>query len=426
MTPPHRLTIALADCNNFYVSCERIFKPSLEKKPVLVLSNLDGCVVARSNESKALGIKMGVPFYQIADLVKHHKIEIFSSNFSLYGDMSQRVMNIVCNTLPNVEIYSIDEAFLDFTGLANHGVDHAFQLINKIYQWTGLPVSIGIGPTKTLAKLSNYLAKKSKAFPSVVDLSDNNTLIKRLSDIPVSEVWGVGKQTTSKLAEFGIQTLLQLRNADPLFIRKHFNISLMQTVLELNGQPCFEIDSVRSDQKQIQVSRSFGKAITSLPPLKSALTSYVTTAAEKCRQKGLVAQALMVYLRTSRFNSRNPFYQNAITLPLPIPSDNTFELISLALKGLEDLYREGFLYKKIGVILVDLFPKMRVQRDLFSHHHPHSENLMKTLDGINQKMGRRTLHFAIEDHPEVVRTRSSHCSPSYTTRWDELPLVFAK
>jgi DNA polymerase V len=422
----HKTIFALVDCNNFYVSCERVFQPQLENKPVLVLSSNDGCVVARSNESKALGIKMGVPYYQVKDLVEKYNVKVLSSNFNLYGDMSDRVMNILSNSAPEIDIYSIDEAFLYLSGFNHRAVAYTTLLAKKILRWTGLPVSIGLGPSKTLAKVANHLAKLNKISPSIFDLSDTAVRIKELANVAVSDIWGIGSKTAAKLSLMGITTALQLYQSDPQAMRKKFNINLMRTILELQGEPSFEIED-NAQQKQILVSRSFGKRFSDLPTLKSALSTHVSSAAQKLRRQGLVTQAVMVFLQTNYYNRADAQPHHSVTLPVITPSSDTTELIAIAIQGLMRIYQKEFQYKKVGVMLLALIPKNKVQTDMFQPKtNFFSEQLMKTLDNINQQMGRDTVHYAIQDLQKDWHPKSSLRTPAYTTCWEEIPKVLAK
>lgn len=415
---------ALVDCNNFFVSCERVFQPSLENRPVVVLSSNDGCVVARSNESKALGIKMGVPCFQIKDIIQKHKVVVLSSNFQLYGDMSQRVMNILSHSAPNVEIYSIDEAFLDLSGFNNKAVSYSQKLAKKILRWTGLPVSIGIGPTKTLAKAANYLAKKSHFFPSVCDLSDEDFRKQQLAKVAAGEIWGIGYKTAAKLSSLGIETALQLYQCNPQMIHKKFNICLMHTVLELQGESVLEIEE-ESPQKRILVSRSFGQKFSDIMTLKSALATHVNSAAQKLRGQSLAAKAIMVFLQTAYSNRSDTEPHHSMVMPLQTPSFDTIELISVAVEGLTRLYQKDLQYRKIGVMLLDLIPETRIQTDMFSKNVPNREQLMETLDTINQQMGRGTVHYAIQDLQKNWHPRSSLRTPAYTTNWEDILRVLA-
>lgn len=425
---------ALVDCNNFYASCERVFNPKLWGKPIIVLSGNDGCVIARSNESKKLGIGMGQPYFQIQNLIRQHKVNIFSSNFVLYGDMSDRVMTILLSSAPSVEIYSIDEAFLDFSGFDFLGKNsdnlyasenYAQELVKKIYQWTGLPVSVGLAPSKTLAKLANYWVKKHATPGSVLDISDYHLQERILPKIDVSEVWGIGRAWTDKLRKLGIQTAWDLRNAEPDNIGRRFNRVLKDTVLELRGSSQIELETVANLRKQIIVSRSFGKKIMSLADIKSALAAHVTTAGERLRNEGLSTKTLMVFLQTSRFIEKTEQYHSHLTVELPAATADTAKLMSTAMEALESIYCLGFSYKKVGVILSSLSLGLQQQGDFFSEDSKENISLMETLDNINQCMGKGTLRYAREGYTKVWQGSKSWCSPRYTTDWLELLKVKA-
>lgn len=419
-------SIALVDCNNFFVSCERVFQPQLEKKPIVVLSSNDGCVIARSNESKALGIPMGVPLYKIQDIIQKHQVKVLSSNFSLYGDMSDRVMSVLSNSAPSVEIYSIDEAFLDLSTLQTKVESYSKHLAKKVLRWTGLPVSIGIGPTKTLAKLANYLAKRHNFFPGILDLSNETLRKKYLANVAISDIWGIGHKTALRLSQLGIYTALQLYQVDAYAMHKKMNINLVRTILELQGISSFELEQ-ESSQKQILVSRSFGQRFSDLATLKSAISTHVTTAAQKLRQRGLAARGIMIFLQTVYSNHTETQSQNAITLPLITPTFDTTELISMALNGLSQIYCSDYAYRKTGVMLLDLIPKEKIQTDMFLQtNHSQSEQLMQTLDEINEQMGRGTLHYAVQDLQKNWQPKCSLRTPAYTTCWGDILRVFAR
>ncbi len=414
--------IALVDVNNFYVSCERVFMPRLEKKPVIVLSNNDGCVIARSNESKKLGIKMGVPFYQIKPLVEQNKVQVLSSNYALYGDMSNRVMSLLQELAPVVEIYSIDEAFLDFSGIENVE-EQGKSIYNTIFQFLGLPVSVGIGSTKTLAKIANYVAKKWHR-ASVFDISDPKVQNEILPKIPIEEVWGIGRKWSEKLRLCGIVSAQDLKNADVLFIKKKFNIILASTVSELQGKPCSSIKDSQDSRKTIMVSRSFTQKITELDELKQAVAIFSARAAEKLRKDKSLTQAVMVYIRTNYYN-QDKKYQNACIIPLETPSDYTADIIKSALAGLEAIYKKEYLYHKVGVSLLDLKPRGLGQLDFFSvEKNEKTDKLMLALDKINASMGNRTVRYAAEGFNKNEQWfKRNQCSPAYTTCWNELLIV---
>lgn len=420
-------TFGLVDVNNFYVSCERVFMPSLEGKPVIVLSNNDGCVVARSNESKALGIKMGEPFFKIKPLVRQHRVEVFSSNYSLYADMSDRAMNIFRQFSPSMEIYSIDEAFLDLSGLKpTMRTYYGQRILKTVKQWIGLPVSLGFGPTKTLAKIANHVAKKWPKMNGVFDISDPMLQRKVLPRIAVEDVWGVGYRSTTKLKNLNIHTAWDLRESDPTYIRKHFNLHLARTVTELQGTLVYEVDAIEPTRQQIRVSRSLAERIQDLHSMQALITRFVARAAEKLRSQGSLAQALVVFIQTNPFRPQDAQYHNSCVVPFKTATSNSQDLIQYALLGLSSLYRPGYQYHRLGVTLIDLIDKEQGQWDMFEIEHiKRAECLMDTLDQINDLMGSSTVRFSIELLSDALLTRKGRCTPAYTTCWDELPRVRA-
>ncbi len=414
---------ALVDCNNFYVSCERVFQPSLEKKPVLVLSSNEGCVIARSNESKTLGIGMGVPYYQIKTLVAEYNIKVFSSNFALYGDMSERVMHILSQSDTDIEIYSVDEAFLDLTSLQHEKrLKYAQALVKKIRKWTGLPVSIGCGPTKTLAKAANHYVKKHKVPGGVLDLSDLNTRSLILSKIAVGDIWGIGRKTAEKLQRLGFYTANQLLNLDSKIADKKFNIGITRTLRELQGESLVELDDMTNLRKQIIVSRSFGDKISDFFTIKSALLQHISTAAEKLRAENLLAKTIQIFLHTNRFQEEN--YHHSHCDELPLYTDNTVDFIQAGLKALQAIFKDNTAYKKAGVIIMDIIEKEARPIDMFAPlNTARQDSLMETLDDINQNMGRGTLRYASVGKQQAWQPRVSLRSPAYTTQWEDLPIV---
>ena len=363
------MPIALVDCNNFYVSCERMFNPKLEGKPVVVLSNNDGCAVARSNEVKALGIKMGEPWFKMEKIAKQHGIIAYSSNYTLYGDLSARVMSILSTFSPRQEIYSIDECFLDLDGFDPQTLMAYGQKIRQaVKSNVGIPVCVGIADTKTLAKLANHCAKKGLAGENGVcdfgrlDELQRSTLF---ANIPVGEVWGVGRRITEKLLTMNIETVEDLRRADHEYIRQQFSIVLERTVKELNGIPCIELEEAGTPRQQIMVSRSFGSMVTEFDDLAESVSYFATKAAEKLRHDGSVAASVCVYIRTNPFKEKEPQYQRSMIVPLSQPTDDTMTLVRAATTGLKAIYRSGYRYKKTGVLLMGLQGKGTVQASLF-------------------------------------------------------------
>ncbi len=424
--------IALIDGNNFYVSCERVFQPELEGKPVVVLSNNDGCVVARSAEVKALGVPMGIPWFKLKDLAKQHGIIAKSSNYTLYGDMSQRMHSVIAQFSPEQEIYSIDETFLDLTGFNRDLVAYSQEIRQRVRQWTGIPVCVGIGSSKTLAKLANHCAKKAHV-PSMADgVTDLNQLSasglrKLFSRIEVGEVWGVGRKIQERLAGMGIETVQQLKDSSLSRIKKEFNVVLARTVAELNGESCLALEEVAQPKQQIMSSRSFGQPVFLLEDLNEAVVSYTSRACEKLRHQHHVAGSIQVYVRTNPFKPDEPQYNNGVTVKLLHPTNNTFRLAEAALYGLKKIYKLGYAYKKAGIMLTDLCPENRVPVDLFSGFDlpetKRAKTLMATLDEINAKMGRGTVRSAGEGIQKAWAMRSNNKSNAFTTDWKQLPIV---
>ncbi len=424
--------IALIDGNNFYVSCERVFQPELEGKPVVVLSNNDGCVVARSAEVKALGVPMGIPWFKLKDLAKQHGIIAKSSNYTLYGDMSQRMHSVIAQFSPEQEIYSIDETFLDLTGFNRDLVAYGQEIRQRVRQWTGIPVCVGIGSSKTLAKLANHCAKKAH-LPSMADgVTDLNQLsasgLRELfSRIEVGEVWGVGRKIQERLGGMGIETVQQLKDSSLSRIKKEFNVVLARTVAELNGESCLALEEVAQPKQQIMSSRSFGQPVFLLEDLNEAVVSYTSRACEKLRHQNHVAGSIQVYLRTNPFKPDEPQYNNGVTVKLLHPTNNTFRLAEAALYGLKKIYKLGYAYKKAGIMLTDLCPEHLVPVDLFSgfdlSETQRAKTLMATLDEINAKMGRGTVRSAGEGIQKAWAMRSGNKSSAFTTDWEQLAVV---
>jgi len=420
--------IALIDVNNFYVSCERVFNPQLVGKPVVVLSNNDGCAVARSNEVKALGVGMGSPWFKFKDLAKQHGIIALSSNYALYADMSNRVMSILREYSPEQEIYSIDESFLDLTSFKRRDlIQYAQHMRKRILQWTGLPVCVGIGATKTLAKLANHCAKKRPQFNGVCNFNTMTTydLDQLLSEIEVGEIWGVGRKLAPKLAALGYQSALDLKRASPEALRQQFSVVMEKTIRELNGTVCIELEEISPPKKQILSSRSFGHQVRDYNSLAESITLYMSRAAEKLRRQQSFAGSAYVYIRTSSFKSDDPFYSNGLTIPLPTPTDDTRQLVNVVLWGLKQIYRPNYNYAKAGVMLSELVPAEGVQTDLFSQMQGtlKSDELMAAIDQINRKMGKDAIKLASEGFRKPWKMKQENKSPSYTTNWDDLPIV---
>ncbi len=413
---------ALVDCNNFYVSCERAFDPSLKGRPVVVLSNNDGNVVARSSEAKELGIPFGAPCFSLRDMVKKKGVAMLSSNYSLYGDMSRRVMDVMASCVPQMEIYSIDEAFLYLGGVA--GVTAwARELRERILRWTGIPVSIGLGASKTLAKAAGFIAKKDPDRGGVFNMAEARA-DDVLASIMVEDLWGVGRQYQKLLNGRGIVTALQLRDASDQWVRRHMSVCGLRTVMELRGRACIPLDEAPAPKKGIVSSRSFGRPVETLAELREALASYIARGAEKLRRQRGLARSITVFIATNPFRESEPQYSRGVTWELPVPTSYTPHLIFWGARMLGRIYRPGFRYKKAGVMFSEIAPEGHGQLCLF-HPAPGPEKarLMDVVDRINGERGRGALYFAAQGCQTSWAMRRSFLSPRYTTRWDELPVA---
>jgi DNA polymerase V len=421
--------IALIDCNNFYVSCERLFQPKLEGKPVVVLSNNDGCVVSRSQEVKDLGINMAVPWFQLKDIAKRHSIIALSSNYALYADISNRVMRLLSQFSPDQEIYSIDECFLDLTGMDGMTdlTSYAQAMRSTIKQCVGIPVCVGIAPSKTLAKLANHVAKKQKQYHSVCDFNamTQHLLDNLLAKIDVGEVWGVGRRSTERLQQMRINTVLELKYSPAKRVRAEFGVVMERIVAELNGEACMELDNVIPPRQQIICSRSFGVSVVALQDLEQAVIAYTTRAAEKLRQQYSLAGGIQVYIRTNPHKEKITQYQQSMLLPLFEPTDDTRMLCRAALSGLQQIYRSGYAYQKAGVMLTEIIAASAKPRTLFDDvaAQQKSTALMATLDRINHLMGSGTMQLLGEGVRKSWTMRRENVSLRYTTEWDELAVV---
>lgn len=414
----------LVDCNNFYVSCERVFRPALWTRPVVVLSNNDGNVVALSNEVKELGLPFGAPFFKVKELISGNRVAVFSSNYTLYGDMSRRVMECLARFAPEMEIYSIDEAFLS-PGVMGDPVEYGRMIRDTVKQWTGIPVSIGVAPTKTLAKLASRVGKKEPW--GVCDLIDGGRIDRVLDATDVGDVWGVGHQYRQLLYRNGIHTARQLRDAPDKWVRRNMTIMGLRTVRELRCEPCIPLDELPAPKKGIVSSRSFGSPVESLEELRESVAAYVSRAAEKLRAQKSVAGSVTVFISTNRFKEHDPQYSTGISCRLPVPSSYTPRLMEVAGRLLARIYRQGYRYKKAGVMLYEIMPEGDAQLDLFSRFHDtdRTRNLMRAVDGINRHMGRGTLHFAAEGIIRPWQMRREFLSARYTTNWNEIAVVRA-
>ncbi len=419
---------ALVDCNNFYVSCERVFDPGLKNIPVVVLSNNDGCVIARSNEAKALGIRMGAPAFKFRDLFDRHGVKVFSSNYSLYGDMSARVMSCLSSLVPDMEIYSIDEAFLLLNNLAQSPEAFAGRIRKTILRWVGIPVSIGIGPTKTLAKIANRFAKKHPEHGGVLDLTHNPGTADYLEQTDIEDIWGIGRRHALFLRSWNIKNALDLSTQDRDWVRSKMTITGLRTLLELQGVPCLSLEGSFVPNKTIISSRSFSRCVSSLDEIKEALAGYVTRAAEKLRAQRSVCSNVMVFVHTNRFRKDHPQYSCSGQTRLLSPTDYTPLLISSAHEVLEKIYKPGFGYKKTGVMLAGIEPGYRTQLTFFTpseNRRTKERGIMKVMDRINSRWGRDTLKPAATGVGKKCKMRRKLLSPRYTTCWQELPVVRA-
>jgi DNA polymerase V len=422
-------SIALIDCNNFYVSCERLFQPGLERKPVVVLSNNDGCVVSRSQEVKDLGINMAVPWFQLKDIAKRHGIIALSSNYALYADISNRVMRLLSQWSPNQEVYSIDECFLDLTGMdaMSDLTSFAQTIRGTIRQSVGIPVCVGIAPSKTLAKLANHVAKKQKQYHGVCDFNamTARVLDNLLAKIEVGEVWGVGRRSAERLQQMGIATVLELKYSPFKRVRAEFGVVMERIVAELNGEACIGLDEITPPRQQIICSRSFGTSVSSLADLEQAVIAYTTRAAEKLRDQHSLAGGIQVYVRTDPHNEKDPQYQPAMLLPLFEPTDDTRLLCRAALSGLRQIYRSGYAYQKAGVMLTEITAAASRPRTLFEDTAAQQKSaaLMAALDHINRRMGSGTIQLLGEGVRKSWSVRRENMSQRYTTEWGELAVA---
>lgn len=421
--------IALVDCNNFYVSCERAFNPRLEGQPVGVLSNNDGCVVARSNELKALGVKMGTPMHLLPTHVRRQTV-LLSSNYALYGDMSRRITEVLAEFSPHVEVYSIDECFVGFQGFEPDTLEERGQRLRKtVRQWTGIPVSVGFAPTRVLAKIANHAAKKNAAFKGVCKLEANSPMTKAiLTQLPVTELWGIAHRTGERLKVMGIETAWQLREADSKQVRKRFSVVQERIVWELRGQPAIQLDDMSEPKQQIMVSRSFGRLTSNPHDLREALRNHASRAGEKLRKQASVTSAVMVFVRTNPFREDLPQYRNRVVITLERPTDDSRELVAAAIQGLRKLWRKGYGYHKAGLMLLDLSPKANRQLSLAETPQTEadaqrSERLMATVDKLNRELGRGTVQLGLSRQGNAWTLRSERRTPRYTTQWKELLCV---
>ena len=416
--------IALIDCNSFYVSCERLFNPKIRRKPVVVLSNNDGCIISRSNEAKALGIKMGEPYFKEKEIIVKNNVQVFSSNYSLYGDISRRVMRTLKRFNSDIEIYSIDEAFLDLSNFSDNEIkDVGHEIRSIVLKWTSIPTSIGIAKTKTLSKVANHIAKKKKS--GVVSLVGIKNIDPILEKVEINDVWGVGKQITKFYHKNGIYNAKQLKNKSNTWIKKSSNVLSSRTAMELRGISCIDLEVSSSKRKSCVVSRSFGKKVENFQELREAIAGYSLNASEKIRSESLVTKSITVFVRTSPFQNRYGFYSNSKTIDFPIATNNSIEIVKLALNALEAIFKNGYRYQKAGVMLSHLSESTN-NKNLFSSERDEKINsLMKSIDNTNHRYGRSTLSLASAGVNKRWNIRKEYSSKIDTADFYSLPMIKA-
>ena len=420
----HTKKIALVDCNSFYVSCERLFNPKIRKKPVVVLSNNDGCIISRSNEAKALGIKMGEPYFKAKNIIIKNDVQVFSSNYSLYGDLSRRVMRTLKRFNSQIEVYSIDEAFMDLSNFSDENIERVGKEIREtVLQWTGIPTSIGIAKTKTLSKIANHIAKKKQS--GVTSLIGIENLDPILEKVEINDIWGVGRQLTKFYQKNGIYNAKQLKNKSNTWIKKCSNVLSSRTAMELRGIPCINLETTQTKRKSCVVSRSFGKRIDSFQELKEAVSNYCLNASEKIRSESLVAKAITVFVRTSPFQRDYGYYSNSKTIDFPIATNNSIETVKTAVAILESIFRNGYRYQKAGVMLTGL-REDDGRKNLFSSEKDEKINsLMRSIDSTNHRYGRSTLSLASAGVHKKWNMRRNYSSKIDTADFYCLPIIRA-
>ena len=420
--------VALVDCNSFYASCETIFKPHLKNQPVVVLSNNDGCVIARSSLAKKVGIKMGVPFFEVKKLVKKNNVKVFSSNYTLYANISSRVMGVLKNYCDELEIYSVDEAFLILNKYSERSFfQRAIQIKKTVKKWIGVPVSIGIANNKTLSKIANHLAKKDELGTQVVELLDRRQIEIALKVLEVGDIWGIGSRISKFLQSNSIKTAYDLYSSDPRWVRQHLGVVGERTYRELHGEMCFPITESPDAKKQCRVSRSFESYVENFKELEQRIISYATRASEKIRSDQLQAKRITVFIRSNKFNKKNQPYYGDKTYSFISPTNDLFEIVRLAVKALNHIYKPGIKYKKAGVLLSDLSREGIYNRDLFFQRS--EKDLLKKMkvnrvfDRLNSRYGSGTICIAKENYEKFYLTRRKNLSPAYTSNFYELPIV---
>ncbi len=416
---------ALVDCNNFYASCERIFQPTLEGKPIAILSNNDGCVIARSNEAKALGLPMGAPAHKFASFFRQHNVRVFSSNYPLYGDMSQRVMDVLRQFTPEVEVYSIDEAFLHFEGFQHCDMEvYAQQMRKRVRKWTGMPVSIGLGPSKGLAKVANRVAKKFAGKTNGVYVIDSEEKrVKALKWLPIADVWGIGRQHARRLAFSNVKTAYDFTQLSDEWVRKHMSVVGLRLKKDLEGTATIPMEMVPSPKKAIATTRSFESLITSYEEMRERISTYATLCAEKLRKQDSNCHAVYVFVRSNPFMPDLPQYRNGILIPMPFASQSSLTVSKYALKGLERIYKNGIQYKKAGVMVTGIIPKNAQQLTLFDKEDARHDALMQRIDHLHRKYGPHKIKLANQDLSRTFKMKQAHLSPRYTTDINDIITV---
>ena len=412
------LMYALIDCNNFYASCERLFNPVLNNHPVVVLSNNDGCVIARSNEAKELGIPMGAPAFEYRFVFERHNVAVYSANFPLYGDISRRVMNILATYSPNQEVYSIDECFLDLSGINNLN-EHGLKMRSQVAQWTGIPISVGIAPTKALAKVANRIAKKFPNHTRGVHVIDTEELrVKALKWLPVDDVWGIGRRNALKLHAIGVHTAYDFTQLPESWVMKYMTVVGLRLQKDLRGIPTIEMEMLEKKQS-IATTRSFENEYRTYDEMRERVSTFTSISAEKLRAQGSLCRRVMVFIETSRFRDEDNFYANRITVKSPFPTASTLELVDYALKGLQKIYLENKAYKRAGVVLMDFVDANEYQPDLFLNSNPKHKQLMEAIDSLNSKHGKRVVRLGNQDE-KIHKMRQERLSKAYTTDFNQL------
>ena len=413
--------VALIDCNSFYVSCERLFNPKINDKPVVVLSNNDGCVISRSAEAKKIGIKMGEPYFKVKELVKKNNVYIFSSNYALYGDISRRVMRTLRSFSDKIEIYSVDEAFIDLSHIGEKEVEnYGKEIRRRILKWTGIPTSVGISNTKTLSKVANHIAKKNET--GVTYLKEN--IDESLKNFHISTIWGVGKQLSKLYIKNGIDTAYKLKNISNSWVKKSTNVLGAKTVMELRGISCINLETQETKRKSCCVSRSFGKKVSSLEKLQESIATHCLNAAEKIRNDNQTARAITIYIRTSPFDKNRKYYSNSITVDLPVATSNSLELVKKSIDGLKKIYKYGYFYQKAGIVLSKLNENSEKEFNLLAPIMENkSQTLMKAIDFTNAKYGRNAISIAQAGINNTWKMRKKYSSKIDTASFDFLPKI---